>query len=564
MNVKGVKPINILLAEANDQDLKKICASLKARCRVAVAHSVNSIKDMRAVLSEFSPDLAIVNYLLKDGKGLEILNEMRSYIEFPVILTSDYEDDKIAVEAIEKGAVDYVAKSESAIAALPRICGRAMIKWGLVKEKEKAVNALRLSVKRFRSVTETATDAIVTVDEHGIITYWNNGAKNIFGFTSGEALGKPVTIIMPERFREKHIKGIDRYNKTGKVKVLGQTLELVGLKKNEVEFPVELTISTWSIGKRRYFTSIIRDITERKKLETKLIAEMKKVEASNKELQKTYDDLKISQAMALQQEKLAGIGQLAAGVAHEINNPMGFISSNVDTLGRYFKKLEEFISLTESSLTSEIDSQSRENIIEKRNQLKLDFVLSDTENLIRETMEGAGRVTKIVQDLKSFARPSEEELKISNINECVKSTLNIVWNEIKYKATVDKELGNVPAAKCNPQQLNQVFMNILINAADSIDEKGVITIKSWLEDSFVFVSISDTGCGISGKNLTKIFDPFFTTKEIGKGTGLGMSISYDIIKKHDGKLEVESKVGKGTTFTISLPVETICDPDIGV
>ncbi len=552
MNTKDIYNINILLAEAKEQDVKRIYSSLNGDSKVV--NVVNSIKDMKTVLSRFKPDLAIVNYLLKDGKGLEILNNISRYNEFPVLLISDIEDDEIALEALEKGAVDYVVKSEAAIAALPKICGRVMRKWELVKEKMKAENALRLSENRFRSVTETATDAIVTIDDKGIITYWNNGAKNIFERDPDEALGKPVTVIIPARFRELHNKGMDNYNNTGKVKILGKPLELVGLKKGEVEFPIELTISTWSIEKRRYFTSIIRDITERKKLEQTLVAEKAKVECSNKKLQKAYDDLKISQTMAFQQEKLAGIGQLAAGVAHEINNPMGFISSNVDTLGRYFKKLNEFICLIESVLTSQADSKYQKNIIEKRNQLKIDFVLSDTENLIRETMEGAGRVTKIVQDLKRFARPSEEELKLSNINECIKSTLNIVWNEIKYKAAVNKEFGNVPAAKCNPQQLNQVFMNILINAADSIDEKGVITIKSWQENSFVFVSISDTGCGISENNLTKVFDPFFTTKTVGKGTGLGMSISYDIIKKHNGKFKVESKVGKGTTFTLSLPV----------
>ena len=160
-----------------------------------------------------------------------------------------------------------------------------------------------------------------------------------------------------------------------------------------------------------------------------------------------------------------------------------------------------------------------------------------------------------MQGLKSFSRVDEaEEHILADINECLESTLNIVWNELKYKATVTKQYGNLPHANCNPQQLNQVFMNLLVNAAHAIEKQGEIAIKTWQQDRSIFVSISDTGCGIAEENLSRIFEPFFTTKEVGKGTGLGLSISYDIVKKHAGELTVQSELGKGTIFTIQLPI----------
>ncbi|OGW22673.1 MAG: hypothetical protein A2077_07770 [Nitrospirae bacterium GWC2_46_6] len=164
------------------------------------------------------------------------------------------------------------------------------------------------------------------------------------------------------------------------------------------------------------------------------------------------------------------------------------------------------------------------------------------------------RIKKIVQDLKSFSRVDEAERKTANINEGIESTVNIVWNELKYKATVKKEYGDIPPIKCNAGQLNQVFMNILINAVHAIEEQGEIIIKTRHEDNNIFISISDTGSGIPADKINRIFEPFFTTKEVGKGTGLGLSIAYDIVKKHNGDIIVESEVGKGTTFTVRIPV----------
>ncbi len=273
------------------------------------------------------------------------------------------------------------------------------------------------------------------------------------------------------------------------------------------------------------------------------------------ELNETLEDLKNAQARIIHQEKMASIGQLSAGVAHEINSPIGYIMSNLGTLTDYSGALAAFFGEL-TGAAEQINSEGwADRIEERRKELDVDYILEDIEQLIKESLEGAERVKKIVQNLKSFSRIDESEYKDADINECIESTLNIVWNELKYNATVKKEYGEIPVTKCYPQQLNQVFMNILINASHAIGKKGVIEIKTWNGNGCINVSISDSGQGIPEKYLNKIFDPFFTTKEVGKGPGLGLSICYDILKKHDGEIIVDSEVGKGTKFKIEIPIK---------
>ncbi len=278
------------------------------------------------------------------------------------------------------------------------------------------------------------------------------------------------------------------------------------------------------------------------------------LEVRSSELKSANEELKTTQAQILQREKMASIGQLAAGVAHEINNPMGFITSNLGTLDKYIHKFTEYIDAQTEALTSFESEEVTARLKDIRKKLKLDYVLEDIGKLIEESQEGAERVKKIVQNLKTFSRVDQAEYKPADINECIESTLNIVWNELKYKTTVEKEYGELPLVKCYPQQLNQVFMNLLVNAAQAIEKQGTIRIKTWNGDGSVNISISDTGSGIPEDKLGKIFDPFFTTKPVGQGTGLGLSITYDIIKKHKGEIGVESEVGKGTVFNIIIPV----------
>ncbi|VAW98108.1 Histidine kinase [hydrothermal vent metagenome] len=284
-------------------------------------------------------------------------------------------------------------------------------------------------------------------------------------------------------------------------------------------------------------------------------AELEQRRAHDK-LEEAHRELQTSHEQLLQSEKLASIGQLAAGVAHEINNPVGYVYSNLGTLQKYidnlFQMLECYEQL-EQYVTG--DNEAVEVLHKLKQELDIEYIKEDVRDLVSESREGIARVKGIVQDLKDFSHVDEAEWQWADLHRGLDSTLNIVSNEIKYKAEVVKDYGELPAVECLASQLNQVFMNLLVNAAHAIEERGVITIKTGHQDDKVWVEISDTGTGITSENLKNIFDPFFTTKGVGTGTGLGLSLSYGIVQKHAGNIEVRSDVGKGTVFTIYLPVQ---------
>jgi len=276
------------------------------------------------------------------------------------------------------------------------------------------------------------------------------------------------------------------------------------------------------------------------------------------------DSQKKANAQLFQSEKMVSIGQLAAGVAHEINNPTGFVSSNLKTLTDYqndinklikhYRKLVTNLKKTNRKHLSSSTEKQLEQIASLEDEADIDFILEDIMDLISDCKEGTERIKKIVIDLKDFAHPGEDKIQSADINGGIEATLNVVWNELKYKATVNKELGKLPMVNCYPQQLNQVFMNLFVNAAQAIEKQGKISIVTRADDGFVEITIGDTGSGIDKEYLSRIFDPFFTTKDVGKGTGLGLNVAYNIIKKHNGTIDVKSQVGKGTVFKIRIPI----------
>jgi signal transduction histidine kinase len=273
------------------------------------------------------------------------------------------------------------------------------------------------------------------------------------------------------------------------------------------------------------------------------------------------ESLRTMQVQLMQNDKLATIGQLAAGVAHEINNPMGFVSSNMITLGKYIEKYNRYIELLEQEVRTTSGETVPEHLIEARKAMKLDYVTRDIGVLLEESNEGIERVKRIVRDLRIFSRADTFEMASADLNSSIDSTINIVINEIKYAAELKRNYGLLPKVTCNVQQISQVFMNLLINAAHAIqakgDEVGEISICTWCDHESVFVSISDTGCGIAPEQRDKIFDAFYTTKDVGKGTGLGLSISSEIIRKHGGEISVATEVGVGSTFTVRLPLHGV-------
>ncbi len=256
----------------------------------------------------------------------------------------------------------------------------------------------------------------------------------------------------------------------------------------------------------------------------------------------------------MQNEKMGTLGQLAAGVAHEINNPMGYISSNLRLLIDYFEKIIRFDRIRQSNCLNESPCATKEIVAGSRNVLDIDYILKEGVDLINESLDGADQVKNIVLELKNFSRKDAEERQPMALDSCLKRALTIVNNEIKYVAAIRTEYSPVPRILCHPGQLNQVFLNLLVNAGQAITTFGEISVKCWHDESFVYASVSDTGSGMTEEVRKRIFDPFFTTKDMDKGTGLGLSISHEIIKKHQGEITVESEPGRGTTFTVKLPL----------
>jgi two-component system NtrC family sensor kinase len=261
------------------------------------------------------------------------------------------------------------------------------------------------------------------------------------------------------------------------------------------------------------------------------------------------------QQQLIQTEKLASIGQLAAGVAHEINNPIGYVLSNIGTLGNYLDNLIKVVNHYESAEPS-IAAEQRSAIQSLRRDLDIDYIKNDSPVLIHESREGIGRVKRIVQDLNEFSQiGNAQEWGFADLHPGIDATLNLVAKDLQDKAEVIKDYGSLPEIECLPKQLNQVFMNLLVNAAHAMGEaRGRITIRTRLADDTVCLEFVDNGCGIPDEIKAKLFDPFFTTKPVGKGSGLGLSLSYGIVKSHGGRIEVDSEVGKGSCFRVVLPL----------
>ena len=268
-----------------------------------------------------------------------------------------------------------------------------------------------------------------------------------------------------------------------------------------------------------------------------------------------YEKLGELQRQVAAQEKMASIGQLAAGVAHEINNPIGFVNSNLGSLARDVASLLELVRAYREAGREGASAERRLHAQALERALDLEFLAEDLPQMIHESIDGLQRVKRIVQDLRSFSRVDASDWLHADLNEGIESTLNMLMHEIRYKAQVRKELQPLPAVYCLAAQINQVLMNLLVNASHAIERDGQILVRSWVEDDWACISVRDNGCGMPLEVQSRIFEPFFTTKEVGKGTGLGLSLSFSIIKKHKGRIDVDSAPGQGACFTLRLPVK---------
>lgn len=493
----------------------------------------------------------LIDIELPDINGIELLRIIKKKNQALVcwIITGNATRE-YAIEALQAGADDFFTK--------PLEIYQVLHKMEEAKNRALLIQQLEKTQEQYRLVIETVRSAIITVDREGNITFANPFAGVLFGYDVDSLHHVPIITLLNSSFHSGFFNLLERIFSSSSQLADEKVFNCTGLCSNGQEIFLEILTGIVRESHRHQVTLIIHDITERKENEREISRKNKELEEKGLELEKAltalqvaYSDLKNTQHQMLQQEKMASVGQLAAGVAHEINNPMGFITSNLVSLQKYFGKLCEY----EAAQAALIESEDAKKQLEKiRRQMKIDFILEDLPDLFEESLEGADRVKTIVHNLKSFSRMDKAEKCMADINECLQSTLNIVWNELKYTASVHRNFGHLPKIDCYPQELNQVFMNLLVNAGQAITSQGTIRINTWEEDDSILISIADSGCGIPKEAIKRIFEPFFTTKEVGKGTGLGLSISYDIVKKHNGELLVTSEEGKGTTFTVKLPI----------
>ncbi|MBS55205.1 MAG: two-component sensor histidine kinase [Oceanospirillaceae bacterium] len=294
----------------------------------------------------------------------------------------------------------------------------------------------------------------------------------------------------------------------------------------------------------------------RKQAEQLLEDRSRELYRSNEQLKEVNDALHEQQRAMVQSEKMASLGVLAAGVAHEINNPLGFIYSNFSSLVEGLQDIQRFLNQADQLIAGgqsveQIQAAWREGLMIH----DIAYLLSDYQNLAIETIDGLERVKQIVSDLKSFTRQDDSEKVPVDVNECLRAALNILNNQTKYHSRVEVEYGELPEIRGYFGKLNQVFINLIANADQAVEENGLIRVETRVNGRWLEVSISDNGCGISEEHQKYLFTPFFTTKPVGQGTGLGLSISHNAVEEHGGDIQVESELGKGTTFTVRIPVQ---------
>lgn len=437
--------------------------------------------------------------------------------------------------SIETQVLTYIAEIISTIVSI-------RIKKEIAEHaRVSAEEDLRKKEKRLVNLFNGSPDMIYTADADDRIIELNYAGVKLLGLQNAEqVIGLQVSSFSanPE----------GRQFELERVRESGHSADNEIILRHSSGEPIFCIESTTILknegGETIEIQGIVKDITQRIISERELWRSTLELVDANKKLQQT-------QALMVQHEKLASIGQLAAGVAHEINNPLGFLKSNQNMMEKYIMKIQKFYEESGALHIAALD--------EIKNKYRLQNVFDNINVLTKESDDGFNRIIQIVTDLKSFSRVDQGTgFELVDINAGIESTLIVGWNEIKYVAEVIKEFGDIPPIRCRGNEINQVVLNILINAAQAIqsqkrEEKGHITIKTRMNAGWVKIEIQDDGPGIPEEVQSKVFEPFFTTKEPGKGTGLGLSISYNIIvTKHSGKFSLTSTVGKGTTFLIEL------------
>lgn len=472
-------------------------------------------------------------------------------------LTVDHE--MIGLIAFAQVRIDKKFSAESQellaqFAALAAIAVDNATLWRKVQQElEERIRSER-QILKYREIIERTQDLVFILSFDGKIIDANRAVIEMYGYSLEELKTLPIGYLRAPESRE------NLHDSLKKAVFASQRTEAIHVCRDGRRFPVEVSVTQINLESGVGFVNIARDMSAQKEAEEKL-------QKYNEKLSQAIETLKQAQSQLIHQEKLASIGTLAAGVAHEINNPLGFISSNYMSLKKYMEHFAELIEayrkihLHFATVGFENADRLLIDVKELENKMNLEFLLDDFPAILSESQDGIQRIARIVKGLGMFSRTDGmEEFAPYNLNEGIQNTLIVARNEIKYSANVETDLGNIPLIQAGGGQINQVLLNIIVNACHAINSvsngiMGLIRIKTFVKNDQVICSIYDDGPIIPDNIINRIFEPFFTTKEVGKGTGLGLSISHDIVvNMHHGKLEVESTPELGTTFYISLPI----------
>ncbi len=408
-----------------------------------------------------------------------------------------------------------------------------------IEEREKRLQQQRQDMARLEAVTKLAADGIVTISEEGIVESFNEAAGRIFGYDPNEVIGQNVSMLAPNPDRQRHQEHLAKYLNSGETRIAGPPREVMGKRKDGTLFPLEIAVSEVPLDSGRVFTGIFRDITDRRRLESQLV----------------------------QAQKMESVGQLAAGIAHEINTPTQYVGDNTRFLEDVFRDLAPLLAncnqLCKAAGEGEVPGQLVAGVVAAAKEADLEYLINEIPKAIGQSLEGVERVAKIVRSMKDFSHPGGETKQAVDLNRALESTLTVCRNEWKYVAEAVTDLDpDLPLVTCLPGECNQVFLNLIINAAQAIGdkladkstEKGTITVATRHDGNWAEIRIGDTGTGIPEESRSRIFDPFFTTKEVGRGTGQGLAIAHSVItEKHGGTIDFETEIGRGTTFIVRLP-----------
>ena len=480
-------------------------------------------------------DLILCDVQMPNMNGFEFTSMIRlrkKTADIPVIFVSAHHKDQTFIQrSKDLGVIDYLVKpidEEELVHRLNTYYTFALREHKKIKELA-VLNVELVIANEQAQLIDGANAPIFGIDVQGNINEWNLKVAEITGFSKQEVLGMDlVSKFIADDY--KAVVGDVLTKALNGEETVNVEFSLLGKSESRVDVLTNSTTRRDAAGKVIGVVSVGQDVTELNKANAKLVD---------------------TRAQLLQSDKMAAIGVLSAGVAHEINNPVGFVTSNINMLSDWSIKLIQLI----DSMDHEIkhDATLTKTMAAYKEESDFDYVKEEMPLLLKQTKEGLSRVSTIVADLKGFAHIDESVWEKVDLRQIIRSTLNIVNNELKYKAEVELDFDDIPLVECLPSQISQVLMNIVVNAAQSIESKGVITISTRHLDAMVCIKIADTGEGISEENLRRMFDPFFTTKPVGKGTGLGLSVSFGIIESHHGRIEVDSEEGKGSNFYIWLP-----------